>query len=296
MSFRYDFRRDEAWFEHVQTKIAELRAAKDARKTWEAHQLELMVLDCTKSLEHVQGSMEKLDVAAREGSKVPHKPEDQWWASPSRFEIFAEHAKRVVHQADRKHNLKLPEYNTTPDDYLKFIAKYGNKSKLRPYRAKSAKLGRAFTEAVANLCNLTVDIVEANGGLSFLLGKLEEVLKLGYYGFTFDKKPTRRSPAPKEDTPPKSPKKSTQKPSNSGSVVRIKNRKDLAAFVAAAPDVVVSRTAYEEDAPGAFKEIEDTLVGLIAREKDRPAYGANWKSWLHENLDWFLQEAISIVM
>jgi hypothetical protein len=255
-----------------------------------------MLHDCDKSLEHAQSCLEKLDVAAREGSKVPPKQEDQWWASPRRFEFFAKYAMQVIRQADRKHNLKVPEYNATPDDYLKFVAQYGNKSKLRPYRTRSPKLGRTFVEAIANLCNLTVPIVDANGGLSFLLGKLEETLKLAYYGFDFSKKPQRRPPAPKESTAKKSHKKLSKKSARSGSAVRIRNRKDIAAFVAVAPEVVETKVAYEDGAPGSFQEIENTLVDLIAKRKDRPTYGANWKSWLRENLDEFLREAIDIVI
>jgi hypothetical protein len=75
----------------------------------------------------------------------------------------------------------------------------------------------------------------------------------------------------------------------------IRNKKDIAAYIASCPVVLESKRAYEEDDPGSFAEVEAELVKLIASESV-PDFGEDWEEWLSDNIEELLQEAISIVM
>ena len=280
-------RRGFNWANNIRAKIQELRTSGDASKAWEGHLLELALSKYQESLRCVIDCLETLDPIADKGSQIPHTQAEPWWDSPRKFEHFAKLVKEVAHKADRKHNLKLSD-NATPDDYLAFIAKYGNKKALRPFKSKTPKLGRGFTEAVARLCNLTVDRVEANGGLSFLLGHLEQILKLGYYGFTFRKPPIPRVPKPvlKESKT----QGRVKKPSSI-----IKDRIDLAKYIRDLPCVAEARAAYDEDGTGSFIEIELMLVDVIF-QAEHPPFRTGWGKWLKDNIEEFLREAIENVM
>lgn len=74
-----------------------------------------------------------------------------------------------------------------------------------------------------------------------------------------------------------------------------RTKKDIAAFVATAPEVVKTRGYYGEG-NDYFKEIEAELVKLIAVGEGSPDFGEDWKTWLDANLDVLLEEAISIAM
>jgi len=74
------------------------------------------------------------------------------------------------------------------------------------------------------------------------------------------------------------------------------NKKDIAAYVKASPEVLESKRAYEEDDPGGFDEVEEKLVSLISGSKGSPDFGEDWEEWLSNNFDELLQDAIGIVM
>jgi hypothetical protein len=76
----------------------------------------------------------------------------------------------------------------------------------------------------------------------------------------------------------------------------IATKRDIRAYVRQVPAVRDSRTAYEEDDPGSFDEVEDELVSLIAGAKDGPEFGTDWEPWLQDNIDELLRDAIEIVM
>jgi hypothetical protein len=76
----------------------------------------------------------------------------------------------------------------------------------------------------------------------------------------------------------------------------IKNKKELAAYVANLPEVIDSRVAYEENAPGSFDEVMEELIRLLASEEGSPDFGEDWGPWISLNISEMLEEAISIVM
>ena len=76
----------------------------------------------------------------------------------------------------------------------------------------------------------------------------------------------------------------------------IKTKKDILAYIKVSPIVIEAKTAYEEDGSDDFDDIEEELVGLIAGAKGSPDFGDDWESWLKDNIDEMLRDAISIVM
>jgi len=76
----------------------------------------------------------------------------------------------------------------------------------------------------------------------------------------------------------------------------VKNKKDVAEYIASSPVVAETKVAYEEGDRGDFTEISEELVRVICRTSGRPKYGTDWGTWLDDNIDEMLQEAVSIVM
>ncbi len=80
------------------------------------------------------------------------------------------------------------------------------------------------------------------------------------------------------------------------SLIKFKNKKEIATWVSKNSLVAESRKAAEEsDGPGAFEEVEEELVKLIAAGDNSPDFGEDWSEWLNENIDELLREAIAIV-
>lgn len=76
----------------------------------------------------------------------------------------------------------------------------------------------------------------------------------------------------------------------------IATKKDIRAYIKQSPVVVESKAAYEEDDPESFGEVEDELVSLIAGSKDSPEFGTDWGTWLQDNIEELLRDALEIVM
>jgi hypothetical protein len=74
----------------------------------------------------------------------------------------------------------------------------------------------------------------------------------------------------------------------------VKTRKDIRHYVENSPEVLESKSAYDDDVE--WKEIEDELVKVIMTTDGCPEFGEDWAEWLDDNIDEMLQEAISIVM
>ena len=76
-----------------------------------------------------------------------------------------------------------------------------------------------------------------------------------------------------------------------------KTKKDIAEFLKQSPMVAEAKRDFEEgEEPGAFDLVEDELVSLIAGAKEAPDFGEDWTTWLEDNLDELIDEAISILM
>lgn len=76
----------------------------------------------------------------------------------------------------------------------------------------------------------------------------------------------------------------------------IKTKKDIAAWVSKHPKVrEAKRAAEEDDGAGSFDEVEEELVKLLAVGDGSPDFGEDWQSWLTDNIDEQLNEAIEII-
>ena len=189
-----DPRRSSKWVANVQARIEELDKSKDAHQVWVAHQLELSLRAYTTALDLANVHLDKLDVAAQEGSKVPPKKDLSWSEGYYKYHHLTNYVKEIVRTAERKFFLRLDE--GSPDQlYFDVIAALA--SDARPAQCKhfSKVPGRNFAYALENLCRAELMSVPSKPNLSFYLEYVEQ--KLGLYRhehIVFRKKPVGSKP------------------------------------------------------------------------------------------------------
>lgn len=74
----------------------------------------------------------------------------------------------------------------------------------------------------------------------------------------------------------------------------ISTKKNIADYIEKSPSYIEAEDEYEDDED--FEGVMDELVSLIAGHRDGPEFGEDWGTWLEENFDDLLEEAISVVM
>jgi hypothetical protein len=73
----------------------------------------------------------------------------------------------------------------------------------------------------------------------------------------------------------------------------IKTRKDIADYVEKSPAFLEMKEEFGDEA----EDIKMHAVSLIAGDMDTcPEFGEDWGTWLEENVEEMVQEAVSIVM
>jgi hypothetical protein len=86
-------------------------------------------------------------------------------------------------------------------------------------------------------------------------------------------------------------------------VLIISHKKDIAAYIATTSALDETKTAYvsdleEDEREEAWAEVTSELLSVITHNliAEHPPYGADWETWLKENIDELVEEAVSIVM
>jgi hypothetical protein len=194
-----NIRRDSTWVNNIRDRIAELNKSGDAQQIWQGHQLRIALSGCyAKSIDYAIDCLQKLDVAAQEGSKLPSKqlPKRtvQWSEGYYRFHNLANYAKEIVEKAERKAHLRL-DGGSSDQDYFDVIASLANDERPAICRHHSKLPGSNFSLTLMNLCRAELMTVPSKPNLSFYLEYLEQ--KLGVYRhehIVFKPKATEKKP------------------------------------------------------------------------------------------------------